>query len=130
TINANCHYVCGGKIRQAIVVDRKAKKRFGQHTLRRNNESRNTCHRPNRLNLLNWTATSGPRSNFLRKKWVKTGGKTHLLMCGARICGRGQPPLHLKTEFRLLRCHHLFRLGEYFLEKRLKLALFQCCNKP
>src|SRR5438552_12232803 len=102
TINANCHYVFGGKIRQAIVVDRKAKKRFGQHTLRRNNESRNTCHRPNRLNLLNWTATSGPRSNFLRKKWVKTGGKTHLLMCGARICGRGQPPLHLKTEFRLL----------------------------
>ena len=27
------------------------RKRFGQRTLRRNNEYKNTCHHPNRLNL-------------------------------------------------------------------------------
>jgi len=43
------------------------KKRFGQRTLRRNNEYKKTCNHPNRLNLLTLTVRSGARSTFLRK---------------------------------------------------------------
>jgi hypothetical protein len=42
-------------------------KRFGQRTLRRNNEYKKTCYHPNRLNLLSLTVGSGARSSFLRK---------------------------------------------------------------
>jgi hypothetical protein len=44
------------------------KKRFGQHTLRRNNFQKNSCNYPNRLNLLDWTAYGTGRSNFFTKK--------------------------------------------------------------
>src|SRR6266581_7461196 len=47
------------------------KKRFGQRTLRRNNESKKSCNHPNRLNLLTLTAYGDARSNFLRKIRVR-----------------------------------------------------------
>ncbi|PYI44832.1 MAG: hypothetical protein DMF11_13825 [Verrucomicrobia bacterium] len=47
------------------------KKRFGQRTLRRNNEYKKPCNHPNRLNLLTLTLCSDPRSNFLRKIRVR-----------------------------------------------------------
>ena len=41
------------------------KKRFGQRTLRRNNESKKSCYHPNRLNLLTLTTGRTVCSNFL-----------------------------------------------------------------
>jgi hypothetical protein len=52
-------------------------KRFGQRTLRRNNEFRNTCYRPNRLNLLSSTVGPAPRSNFLREIRIRTNFTVH-----------------------------------------------------
>jgi len=43
------------------------KKRFGQRTLRRNNESKKSCYHPNRLNLLTLTTGRTVCSNFLLK---------------------------------------------------------------
>jgi hypothetical protein len=43
------------------------KKRFGRRTVRRNNFQKNSCNRPNRLNLLHSTVCSGARSNFFTK---------------------------------------------------------------
>src|SRR5438034_9039329 len=43
------------------------KKRFGQRTLRSNNEYKKTCHHPNHLNPWSLTVASGARSTFLRK---------------------------------------------------------------
>jgi len=43
------------------------KKRFGQRTLRRNNESKKSCYHPNRLNLLTLTTGRTVCSNFLRE---------------------------------------------------------------
>ena len=71
TINAKGNRVFSQKLAVGSLVQ--GKKRFGQRTLRRNNEYKNTCNHPNRLNLLSWTARLGSRSNYLRKKWVKTG---------------------------------------------------------
>ena len=42
-------------------------KRFGQRTLRRNNEYKKTCNYPNRLNLLNLTAGLRPTFKFFTK---------------------------------------------------------------
>ena len=42
-------------------------KRFGQRTLRRNNESKKSCDHPNRLNLLTLTMGRTVCSNFLRE---------------------------------------------------------------
>src|SRR6266487_3879109 len=42
-------------------------KRFGQRTLRRNNESKKSCDHPNRLNLLTLTTGRTVCSNFLRE---------------------------------------------------------------
>ena len=42
-------------------------KRFGQRTLRRNNESEKSCYHPNRLNLLTLTTGRAVCSNFLRE---------------------------------------------------------------
>ena len=43
------------------------KKRFGQRTLRRNNESKKSCYHPNRLNLLVLTSCSEARSKIFTK---------------------------------------------------------------
>src|SRR6266480_965156 len=54
------------RVRLALCL-KSDKKRFGQSTLRRNNESRKSCYHPNRLNLLALTAGYGLCSNFLRR---------------------------------------------------------------
>jgi hypothetical protein len=43
------------------------KKIRAARAVRRNNESRNTRYRPNRLNLFSWTAKFATRSNLLRQ---------------------------------------------------------------
>jgi len=56
-----------GKSRHVVFGAIQYKKRFGQRTLRRNNESKKSCYHPNRLNLLTLTTGRTVCSNFLLK---------------------------------------------------------------